>query len=110
MLLGKDGDTTEDYRYPLEAGCKVNLEFAPDPGEERTQKVSLPVEVVWRTTLEIGVRYLDMNDDSLATLGGVVRAAMKSRTSASTTADSPRLTSAGSCAHAVRRRSAYCRT
>ena len=81
MLLGKDVDTTEDYRYPMEAGRKVNLEFVPDQGEGRAQKVSLPVEIVWRTTLGIGVRYLDMNDDSLATLRGVVRAVMKSRTS-----------------------------
>ena len=69
-------DTMDD---PLGEGCKAEVAFTPDPEHAPADKISLPVQIMWRHPQGVGIRFLKSNNTLRAALSTVARNAVDSR-------------------------------
>ena len=69
-------DTMDD---PLGEGCKAEVAFTPDPEHAPVDKISLPVQIMWRHPQGVGIRFLKSNNTLRAALSTVARNAVDSR-------------------------------
>lgn len=79
MLLGLELFMAEPGREPLKAGTRAELEFAPDVDDAPADNVSIEVEIMWRTPVAVGVRFVEINDTLRKALRAVVAAAVAGR-------------------------------
>jgi hypothetical protein len=79
MLLSLELFMAEPGREPLKAGTRADLEFAPEGDDAPTDNVSVEVEVMWRTPVAVGVRFVNIDDALRGALRKVVAAAVASR-------------------------------
>lgn len=79
MLLGLELFMPEPGREPLKAGVQAELEFAVDDEDSPSDNVSVTVEVMWRTPVAVGVRFLEQDDALRAALRKIVNRAVDSR-------------------------------
>ena len=83
MSLRLEMRTPEPGREPLPQGTEAKIEFAPDPEDAPADKITVPVQVMWRTPVGAGIRFLRVSEQLRSALRSIAQAAVQSR------ADSP---------------------
>ena len=64
---------------PLAAGGEAHVAFSPDPEHTPTETVVLPVQIMWRRPLGVGIRFLNLDDDLRTVLQTMARKAVDAR-------------------------------
>ena len=79
MSLKIDLKAAEPGREALEQGTGARLEFSVRLEAGRSQKIAVPVQVMWRTPVGLGVRFKRQDDNLRAALKVIAQAAVEAR-------------------------------
>ena len=79
MSLKIDLKAAEPGREALEQGTSARLEFSVRLEAGRSQKVVVPVQVMWRTPVGLGVRFKRLDDNLRGALKIIAQAAVEAR-------------------------------
>ena len=79
MSLKIDLKAAEPGREALEQSTSARLEFSVRSGTGASQKVVVPVQVMWRTPVGLGLRFKRQDDNLRAALKVIAQAAVEAR-------------------------------
>lgn len=72
-----------NQRDPLAAGCDAFIVFAPESEDAPADTVNLLVRIMWRHQQRVGLRFLEMTEQSRAALTTIARTAVAARNAVS---------------------------